>query len=554
MSLSKEAIDGRHFALARQLRGRAARRTCRRPETGNLFSRPGFRFLLLAAAVLLCSTQLEAMPRATVESGRLVGVREGSVDAFLGIPYAAAPVGNNRWRAPQPALAWEGVRKAQHFGASCWQSVNPQGFGPWTREYVVQGAVSEDCLYLNVWAPRRPTRPLPVMIWIHGGGFDSGSASVPIYNGRNIASAGIVVVTINYRLGVFGFLAHPDISREANGNPPGNFGLQDMIAALKWVRTNISAFGGDPSAVTIAGQSAGAVAVHDLITSPMAKGLFHRAIAQSGLPSTIAAVPLGDAEQAGVAHLRSLGISTIDELRALPPDRVTDNAKGFAPVVDGVLLQHSPVCATVQGSFANVPILVGITADEGSAMRTTYGAGDLTSFQTLLAAAFGASASQFSALYPAATDSERALASKQLLRDRGLAALYFWARHRTECGKERVYTYLFDHVEPGPQSARWLAFHSSEIPYIFRTLDASPERRFTAADQAISRRISTYWINFILRGDPNGPGLEAWPNMNATAPEIAVLGNRIRASEMLAQDKLQAMNAYVSDGGKIDIF
>ena len=322
------------------------------------------RFLAAVAVLsLLAGTALaNDAPHARVGTGELVGIRQVDVSAFLGVPFAAPPVGDLRWRAPRPPLPWSGVRPADRFGASCLQEVSPAGFGPWKHEYVVQGAVSEDCLFLNVWTPAPAGAHLPVLVWIHGGAFTSGSGSVPIYNGTTLASQGVVVVTINYRLGIWGFLAHPDLTREASGVAPSNFGLQDVVAALRWVQDNINVFGGDPRRVTIAGQSAGSMAVHDLLVSPLAKGLFAQAISESALPGAIPMRSLGEAEAAGVAFARSKGATDIAALRAMSAAEIEAAAPktGLGPVIDGVLLPDSPMRLIIAGRFNDTPVLIGL--------------------------------------------------------------------------------------------------------------------------------------------------------------------------------------------------
>src|SRR5487761_678269 len=291
---------------------------------------------LLAAIVALSAGFSPAAALATpapgivrITEGALAGVRQGPAAAFLGIPYAAPPVGRNRWRAPQPAPRWEGVRPARKFAASCWQVMSRGGVGPWTHEYMPQGRASEDCLYLNVWTPAPDLRHrLPVLVWLPGGGFVSGSGSAAVYDGARFAAQGIVVVTINYRVGLFGFFVTPALAAEAAREhaPPGNYGLQDMIAALHWVQRNIAAFVGDPDVITLGGQSAGAMAIHDLIVSPLATGLFQRAIAQSGLPDTAPTITLAAAEKAGERFARSAGATSSAALRAMSPRRLAADA------------------------------------------------------------------------------------------------------------------------------------------------------------------------------------------------------------------------------------
>jgi len=501
----------------------------------------GFAALFLAGAA-------SAAPVVHTRQGDLAGIAQGKTDAFLGIRYAAPPTGALRWRSPQPIKGWTGIRPATAFGHSCWQAVTPEGFGPWTHEYVTQGDISEDCLFLNVWAPAHATDKLPVLVWIYGGGFNSGSGAIPIYDGRALAARGIVVVNLNYRVGVFGFLAHPDLTKEAAGGANSNFGLQDMIAALKWVRANIAAFHGDPDKVTIAGQSAGSMAVHDLITSPLAKGLFARAIGESGLPDPARTPKLAAAEADGVAFAQSKGAHSIADLRAMSAEDLAaskgGNAIRFGPVFDGVLLPGF-------GPVSNVPVLAGFTADEGSALGHDYGSSDPAQLRDLLHASFGAAEARFAPFYPTATESERAESNRQVRRDRGAGALLAWAGQR---GDAPTYAYMWTHVEPGPQAAHWRAFHSSEIPYVFQTLGAAPERDFSAADRALSMRISTYWLNFVRTGDPNGAGLPRWPRFDPAAPRVQVIDDAIRTQPLLPTEKLAAMRALIAAGGQPSLF
>lgn len=506
------------------------------------------RFSLLGIAALALAGATSAAPVAHTRLGELEGVAQGKTDAFLGIRYASAPTGALRWRSPQPVAPWKGVKPATAFGHSCWQAVAPGGFGPWTHEYVTQGDISEDCLFLNIWAPTHAKGKLPVLVWIYGGGFNSGSGAIPIYDGRALAARGIVVVNLNYRVGVFGFLAHPDLTKEAGGGPNANFGLQDMIAALKWVRANIAAFHGDPAKVTIAGQSAGSMAVHDLIASPLVKGLFARAIGESGLPDPARGVSLAAAEADGVAFAQSKGAHGIAELRAVTAETLAasrgGNAIRFAPVFDGVLLPgFKPV--------SHVPVLAGFTADEGSALGHDYGSSDPAQLRDLLHTSFGPAAAKFAGFYPAATEAERAESNRQVRRDRGAGALLAWAGQRRDVP---TYAYMWTHVEPGPQADHWRAFHSSEIPYVFQTFWASPERHFTAADRALSARISSYWLNFVRTGDPNGAGLPPWPKFDVAAPRIQVIDDAIRTQPLLPPDKLAAMRALIADGDHPSLF
>jgi para-nitrobenzyl esterase len=482
-------------------------------------------------------------PRRSTRTGTVEGVRLGSVDAFLGIPYAAPPVGANRWRAPQPLTLWSGVRPATTFGPSCWQPVEPKGFGPWTHEYVVQHDVSEDCLYLNVWAPADDAgSSKPVLVWIHGGAFCQGSGSVAIYDGRALASQGVVVVTINYRLGVLGFLAHPDLGRESGTSAGyGNFGLQDQIAALRWVQANIAAFGGDPDAVTVAGQSAGAVSVHMLMSSPLAAGLFHRAIAQSGPPTLVPIKSREQAEADGLALAAELREPGVRALRALSVQELTRTlAPGprFGPMVDGVVLPAWPPQLGLAQGTSSVPMIVGQTADENSGLDPDYGSADPARLSLLMQRYFGDQAPQMSAHYLQSASERVDVAYRAASLDRWLTALWHWAEHRWRRGCAPMFAYLFEHIQPGPDAARYGAFHTSEVPYALATLDAAPQRPFTDIDRRVCAITSNYWLNFVKTGNPNGQCLAHWPELDPGSPVMLRIGERVEPADMFSESML----------------
>jgi para-nitrobenzyl esterase len=516
-------------------------------------------FSLIFATDVAYAAQVPAVAHLT--TGTVTGMEQGGIAAFLGIPFAAPPVGPDRWRAPQPVKAWQGTRDATHFAASCYQALTPDGFGPWKHEYVVQGEVSEDCLYLNVWTAKPDAKShRPVLVWIHGGGFTQGSGSVAVYDGAALASDGIVVVTLNYRMGAFGFLAHPELTHEAGKDvPPGNFGLQDMIAALKWVRTNIATLGGDPEQVTLDGQSAGAMAIHDLLASPLAAGLFKRAIIESGLPNIAVPHSLPDAERAGEEFQRSRHAASLVALRALPAAEILGSSQPggprFGPIIDGVLLPDAPTQVAKSGKFNDTPVMIGMVADEASGLApAAYASADQAGFTELVHKTYGPMAERFQHFYPATTDAERLEMSHQLLRDKGLAGIYAWGSERLARSRNPIYVYLFTHVEPGPDSARYAAFHSCEIPYAFRTLDKAPERNFTAADRTLAHMVSAYWVNFVKTGDPNGHGLAAWPRFEASNPRILKLDVDAGAQPLLPEPKLEAARAFLAQGGDPSIF
>ena len=511
----------------------------------------------MAAPLLLAPLLLIAPARAAhpvqIAQGTLEGQRQDDVTRYLGIPYAAPPVGENRWRAPLPAPAWNGTLRADRYAPNCQQAPAPRALRAWTSEYLIEGPISEDCLYLNVWtAATAPGQALPVLVWIHGGGFSSGGATVPVYDGAGLAARGMVVVTINYRLGVYGFLSHPALRRENGAQASGNYGLLDQVAALRWVRENIGAFGGDPTRVTVAGQSAGAAAVHHLIASPLAAGLFQRAIAESGSGMGGAVPDGGASDAAGEQLMRRAGAPDIAALRRMPPAALEKAAAGmaFRPNVDGRLL---PDAAHVGRNTNDVPMLTGLTADEGSSMSASYGQATPASFAARLDKRYGSLAPEFAKLYPAATPDAAGAAARQLERDRGLASTWLWAKRRLGASSQPVYLYYFTHVEPGPEAQRYGAFHSSEIPYVFATLDRA-DRPYTAADRALSGTVGAYWANWVTTGDPNGPGLPAWPRLHPDAPSMLEIGTQSRARPVLAPAKLSLFERHAGKGGKPGLF
>jgi para-nitrobenzyl esterase len=442
------------------------------------------------------------------------GTIEAGVHAWLGVPFAAPPVGNLRWRPPQSAAGWSGVRTADHFAPACMQPA-PAAFGPWTLEFLLRGPVSEDCLYLNVWAPTSAPAPRPVFVYIYGGGFGSGSADVPVYDGAHLAAKGLVVVTINYRVGALGFLAHPELTAESPDHASGNYGLLDQVAALQWVRDNIGAFGGHPSRVTIAGQSAGAMSVFLLTTSPRARGLFSRAVIESG-PGGLAAMgvptarsttrPRAAAEQDGVAYAEALGAKSLAELRGLPASAFVaapgQRGPGFGPVVDGLVLTEEPPEVIAAGRQNDVPTLTGMNADEASA----FGHYDKRN----------------------AADS----------RDAGVVGITTLLLERARTAHTPAFAYYFDHEIPWPEHPEFGAFHTSEVPYVFGTLDQL-RRPWTDVDRRLSATMMSYWANFATTGDPNGAGLPQWPAFTATNPVLLDIGDTIAPHPQLSAERFK---------------
>lgn len=521
------------------------------------------KLLFTGAALALASIHNPAaaeMLKTRVQEGALSGTRHGPVSAFLGVPYAAPPVGELRWKPPQAAQAWSSVRQAKTLPASCQQSVNKAGFGPWTHEYVVSNEVSEDCLYLNVWTPAASAdEKLPVMVWIHGGAFNSGSASIPIYDGSNLAAKGMVVIGINYRLSHYGFLAHPELTAESPAGASGNYGLMDQIAALEWIKANAAAFGGDPSRVTIAGQSAGAMSVHNLISSPLAKGLFTQAIAQSGSGMAVNPLPRASAEKTGAALAAAAGVTSIADLRRLSVEQL-DAAAGkvpmmgglpFSPIIDGLVL---PDETFADANTNDTPLLTGMTSDEMWGMNPAAGKKPAASVRQAILDSYGRLGSEMLALYPAGSDAEANASDAALSTEKGIASMTLWAETRLRSSRHPVYAYLWSHAEPGPDAKRYRAFHSSEIPYVFGTLDASPERPFTDVDFRLSALLGDYWANWVKTGNPNGPGLPNWPGFEAGDRQILEIGDTVEARPALDPAKLELFRQYAKDGGRMGLF
>ncbi len=459
-------------------------------------------------AVILCAAApvLAQISIVKVTGGTVEGVLKDDIASFKGIPFAAPPVGDLRWRAPQPVKPWQGVKKADDFAPGPMQDT---GFGA-----TLGGPqkISEDCLYLNVWTgAKKADEKRPVMVWIYGGGFGMGMTSTPAYDGANLAKKGVVLISVAYRVGPFGFLSHPELSKET-GKGSGCYGIQDQIAGLKWVKENVAKFGGDPSNVTIFGESAGAKSVGFLVTSPMARGLFHRAISESGGAAAPPVLPLREAEAQGKAYLSKLGADDIKTARALSAEKIQSETKGmgnFKPVPDGETIAEDPYELFETGKFNDTPILVGTNSDEGSLFLTRK----ITSetFEQYIRNKYGPGAEETLKAYPHATDAEAVRSAKDAIREFSFAwPTWNWARLQSKYGRNKAFVYYFDRCTPASPDG---SSHGAEVPYVFNNLGKigqlgglnGPE------DRALSELITSYWINFAKRGDPNGPGLPVWP-------------------------------------------
>lgn len=481
------------------------------------------RTLLLAATLLGTAATAAPSPLVNAPAGQVRGTSDGAIAVFRGIPYAQPPVGSLRWRAPQPLPRWSGARAATAFGAACLQ---PQG-GPATTVYSnAPIPVSEDCLTLNIWKPANARRA-PVLFWIHGGALTTGSSREALYDGTRFAERGIMVVSINYRLGVLGWLAHPALSAESPQGVSGNYGLQDQLAALQWVRRNVAAFGGDPANVTIAGESAGGLSGLYLLTSPAAKGLFNRAILESSYMISMPELKkpaFGAPAYEAVGQLVSAGMKAPDiaAMRRLDGQALTDTAAklGFFPfgVVDGHFLPRQMVDAFDAGTQAHVPVLAGFNQGEIRSLRmlapkSAAGAAD---YERQIRARYGDLADEFLKLYPSADPGESILATT---RD----SLYGWTAERVVRKQTAVgqpgYLYLFDHPQPAADAAGLHAFHASELPYVWGTFDGTPPHwpkvADTPAERGFSDAMIDYWASFARTGRPVARSAGAWPAYGA---------------------------------------
>ncbi len=491
----------------------------------------------LLVAVLL-APELAADP-VRIDSGRVSGVASGDVRVYKGIPFAAAPVGKLRWRPPQPVEPWEGVRRCTEFGPWCPQPKPLLG-----KEL---GPTSEDCLYLNVWTPAKsPDAKLPVMVWIHGGGHTTGSGAASFYEGTRLARQGVVVVTINYRLGPFGYLAHPLLSKESDRGVSGNYGLLDQVAALRWARRNIAAFGGDPGCVAIFGESAGAVSVCRLMVSPLAEGLFHRAIAQSGgahgrnrhLRKTwYGQEPMEKVGERLAATLEcDKAENPLAALRAVPAEKLLEASKPvqglfgrgirFGPVIDGWALPDDPADLWAAGRQHDVPFMTGSNADEGSVFTRQLPIKRAAGYRLTVRMLFGDRAGDVLRLFPVAGDEDARQAVSRLV---GVSSFVVNARflaRAMEKAESPGYLYHFTRAPQSGLAKPYGAFHGLEIGYVFGTL--KPALGPTPRDWELSRTMIACWSRFAKTGDPNGEGAPAWPVYQAATDQHLELGDAVQ--------------------------
>jgi para-nitrobenzyl esterase len=462
------------------------------------------------------------------ESGIVEGTTASTgVRVFRGIPFGAPPVGVLRWKAPQPVKSWSGVLKTTEFGPRCMQA---SVFSDMIFRDRAEKPMSEDCLYLNIWTPAKSAKEhLAVFVWIYGGGFQAGSASEPRQDGEFLAKKGIVVVNLNYRLGIFGFFSHPGLSKESKINASGNYGLMDQIAALQWVKRNIAAFGGDPDKVTIGGESAGSLSVSALMASPLAKGLFRGAIGESGAffgnpPAGRPMALLADTEKVGVKFAESVGGKDLAGLRAMTAENLLaesrkDPTMQFWPNVDGHVLPEDVAAFFKEGKQSHVPLLAGWNAQEAS-FGVVFAKEKPTpqSFSEQLKTRFPERAADLSNLYPASSNEEARKSAIDLASDLFIVyTTWDWLEQQNKTGKAAVYGYVFDRTPPvspdmkinGVSPKELGARHACEIEYVFAQLKSQPNP-WEATDWKISDTMGSYWVNFTKTGDPNGPGLPKW--------------------------------------------
>lgn len=535
----REARSNNHESQASPIEKSPPRRT------------PFLAMLTLAVALAPIPALAQAPKPVRTQAGLVQGTLEDGITVYRGMPFAAPPLGDLRWRAPQPPAAWTGVRNADKFAPGCMQTpvVN--------RSLGIEAVpVNEDCLYLNIWTPAKSPRDrLAVMVWIYGGGFSIGATSLASYNGANLAKKGVVLVSVAYRVGAFGFLAHPQLSAEQGGHS-GNYGLLDQIAGLRWVQRNIAAFGGDPNRVTIFGESAGGISVSMLAASPLAKGLFQGAISESGgsfAPARLSneggenVPPLAVAEHNGETFLSKLGASSIADARKVAPDAILKaTAPGlgaFWPNFDGYVLPGDQYTLYEAGRYNNAPILIGSNADEGAlfVQNTTAAA-----FESSVRSGYGDYADKILAAYPAGSDVQALRSARDLSRDSLFGwGTWTWARLQSRAGEGKVFVYYFSHRPQYPDALQfkdWGASHGSDIAFVFGNFtEAMPA---SAADKAVSKEISSYWVNFAKTGNPNGKGLPEWPAFTGTNPQVMNLNDPSKAIPVPNLDQLKVLDGY----------
>jgi para-nitrobenzyl esterase len=517
---------------------------------------------VLAVLLLTLSPEVSMSDPIKIDSGLISGAtiseeivgNDIEVRVYRGIPYAASTAGENRWRPPQPVAPWDGVRACTEFGDSClFAAYGPESLwhGKLWSDVAQQ---SEDCLHLNVWTAAKSTdEKRPVMVYIHGGGLTRESGSVPAYGGTILARKGVVVVTINYRLGPFGFMAHPELSKESPHRSSGNYGILDQIAALRWLQRSIGAFGGDPDNVTIFGESAGSWSVCILTASPLAKGLFQKGIGQSG-GGFGPMLSLQEAEQGGLALAKKIGSeekpASLEQLRALSAQDLLDNysqtrGRRTNINVDGWVLPDEVRTIFQQGKQNQVDVIVGSNQDEGSTFVEGWGPDTLQKYQNYAQRTYGDLAERFLKVYPASNDAEARKAFVASVGDSWFSwDMRTWAR-QAKTANAKAYLYYFTRLPPDPQTSEYGAYHGAEIIYVmgnFQLASFTPE----PTDQRLHAAMSSYWINFAKSGDPNGVGLPQWPVYDSSSEYYLELGETIQVGQHLLKPQCDFFYDYNS--------
>jgi para-nitrobenzyl esterase len=482
-----------------------------------------------------------------VKQGKLLGTAEDGLFVFKGIPFAKPPIGDLRWRAPQLVKKWEGVLQANKFAPGPMQGGTPPS------------GKSEDCLYLNVWTPAKTAKEkVPVLVWIYGGGFGAGATSETTYNGKNLAKKGVILVSIAYRVGQLGFMAHPELTAENSKNASGNYGLLDMIAGLQWVKENIAVFGGDPNKVTIFGESAGGIAVSMLSASPLAKGLFTGAISQSGGsfgPSRTTTYPgenmkiLKVAENEGLDYMKSAGVTSIEKLRAIEADKLPAGrgwpAGGGWPIVDGWVIPDDQYKLYEAGKYNDTPILVGYNSDEGASFTRTKDPKEIISNVELR---YGPFAERLLKAYPVEGFSVPKTA-RDLSRDAAFGwQTWSWAKLQAKTGKSKVFFYYFDQHPDHPKDSPNYGYgspHGQEVAYVFENLDKSNPQT-SKTDLEISNLMGTYWTNFAKYGNPNGKDVPNWPAFTNENAKLMYFNNTAYTGPVPSEKSLEVLDSYFS--------
>jgi len=507
--------------------------------------------VFVAVVALACSLYAQTPAPVRTQAGMVQGTTEDGITIYKGIPFAAPPLGDRRWRAPEPPAAWTGVRTTDKFAPGCMQI--PLVF---PALGITSVPVSEDCLYLNVWTPAKsPADRLAVMVWIYGGGFTTGATSLSLYDGTNLAKKGVVVVSVAYRVGPFGFFAHPELTAEQGGHS-GNYGLMDQIAGLEWVKQNIAAFGGDIHRIAIFGESAGGISVSMLAASPLAKGLFTGAISESGgnfAPARIGndggenMLSLATAEKNGAAFLAKIGAPSLADARKMPAEAimkgVVPGLGGFWPDFDGRVLLGDQYTLYEKVLYHDTPVLIGTNSDEGALFVPTVTA---VAYQASVRSSYGEYADKIFTVYPGANDTEALRSARDLFRDTLFAwPTWSWARLQAKTGKGKVFVYYFSHRPPYPDAPSfkdWGASHVGEIQYVFgnfpKTMPPSD------ADKALADQMSSYWVNFANNGDPNGAGLPGWPAFSDANQRVMNLNDPSKPIPVPNMDKLEVLDGY----------